>query len=157
MTRHEFMRSVDGFQSLSNDDLAIIETFSKEKEFQQGERLFKEGDAADYLWVVRKGTLDLRFDLPGRETSEENTLSTIRENQIIGWSSLVPPYKYRLSAYCASRQCHAVMIEKDKLLGFLKENPKIGYPVFSAMLRLVGKRFQKLKDSAYDIPLSKIE
>jgi CRP-like cAMP-binding protein len=157
MARLEFLRSVDGFQSLSDDQLAVIDSFCSEKEFQHGDRLFKDGDVASYLWLVNEGMVDLRFDLPGRETSEENTLLSIRENRIIGWSSLLPPYKYKLSAYCASSRCQTVMIEQKKLLEFLKENPKIGYPVFSAMLRLVGRRFQWLKDSAGDAPLSKTE
>ena len=40
------------------------------------------------------------------------------------------------------------MIERQKLLAYLKENPKSGYQVFSAMLRVVGRRFERLQASA---------
>ena len=153
----ELLRTVEAFQTLSDDDLAVIEAFCTQKKFRYGDRLFKDGDAATNLWVVAEGLIDLRFDLPGRETSEESTLSSVSENKIIGWSSLVPPYKYKLSAYCASNQCSAVMIEREQLLKFVSENPKIGYQVLSAILQVVGRRFQRLQGSADDAPLAPVK
>ena len=151
----EFLRSVDGFESLSDDQLALCESFSKEKTFQQGEQLFKDGEAAGYLWVAKEGAIDLRFDLPGRETSEDNTILSIQAQRVFGWSSLMPPHKYRLSAYCASGLCRVEMIDTEKLMAFLLENPNIGYQVLSSVLRAVGRRFERLRDSADDAPFFK--
>ena len=147
MTRIEFLRSNDSFQSLSDAQLAVIDSFCTEQEFRQGDRLFKDGETVDYLWLVREGTIDLRVDLPARKTSKEDTILSIRENRILGWSGFFPPYAYKLSGYCASSQCQVVMIERNKFLEYLKENPKVGYPVLSSILQLVGSRFQKLKEA----------
>jgi len=62
-------------------------------EFTNGQRLFKDGNPAKSLWVIAEGMVDLRFELPARKTSDERTISTLAENQILGWSSLIPPYK----------------------------------------------------------------
>jgi CRP-like cAMP-binding protein len=141
------VRRVETFQSLSDDELSAISKLTNEKQYVFGDRLFKDGDPATHLWVVKEGIIDLRFDLPGRETSEESTLSSIGENKIIGWSSLVPPYKYKLSAYCASARCKVLVIEREILREFLNSHPKTGYQVMAAMLRVVGRRFQRLQDS----------
>ena len=87
----ELLKRVDAFCALSDDELSVIDGFCTRKKFIHGMRLFKDGDAADHLWVVENGLIDLRFDLPDSETSEESTLSSVSENNIIGWSSLVTP------------------------------------------------------------------
>jgi len=151
----ELLSLVEVFQALNDDNLAAIEAFCTQNNFRLGEQLFKDGDTATHLWVVAEGLIDLRFDLPGRKTSEESTLSSVSENKIIGWSSLVPPFKYKLSAYCASKKCSAVMIEREQLLKFLSENPETGYQVLAAMLQVVGRRFQRLQELTNEAPLSR--
>lgn len=144
----EFLKQVEAFHLLEDETLKVIETFCSHLQFQQGDRLFKEGDAAAHLWVVMEGVVDLRFEIPGRETSPESTISSVSENNILGWSSLVQPYLYKLSAYCDSPCCRVLLIDRQHLLAYLKENPKSGYLIFSAMLRLVGKRFDRLQTLA---------
>lgn len=150
----EQLRQVETFQSLSEDELAEIARFAREKRFAYGDRLFKDGDDAIHLWVVKEGIIDLRFDLPGRETTEESTLSSVTPDKIIGWSSLVPPHKYKLSAYCASSQCRVLVLDREELRDFLTSHPKTGYQVMSAMLRVVGRRFQRLQGDSDAAPLS---
>jgi len=143
----EELRQVEIFQSLSDNELSEIAQLTAEKRFAYGDQLFKDGESATHLWIVEEGIIDLRFDLPGRETSEESTLSTVTANKIVGWSSLVPPYKYKLSAYCASRQCRVLAIEREALRDYLTRHPKTGYSVMAGMLRVVGKRFHRLQGS----------
>ncbi|MBC2713742.1 MAG: cyclic nucleotide-binding domain-containing protein [Desulfobacteraceae bacterium] len=157
MVAIELLKQVEVFQSLSDDELSAIGKLTTENQFAYGDRLFKDGDSATHLWIVEEGIIDLRFDLPGRETSEESTLSTISANKIIGWSSLVPPYKYKLSAYCASSRCRVQVIDREPLREFLTKHPKTGYQVMSAMLRVVGRRFQRLQGASDDAPLAPVK
>jgi len=157
MAHLELLKKVEGFQDLSDDELSVIESFCKEKQYSHGDRLFKDGNSASHLWIVKEGLIDLRFDLPGRETSEESTLSSVQQNKIIGWSSLVKPYKYKLSAYCASSACSVVMIDREKLLDYLRDNQKIGYHLLSEMLRVVGKRFQQLQGAGDEAAFSPVK
>ncbi|MGD9137365.1 MAG: hypothetical protein PVH42_11415 [Desulfobacterales bacterium] len=41
---------------------------------RQETRLFGKGETAGYLWIVREGQVDLRFDFPGLASTEENTI-----------------------------------------------------------------------------------
>jgi len=152
MAAIDVLKQVDAFQSLNDDELSEIDQWITEKRCAYGDRLFKDGDVATCLWIVEEGTIDLRFDLPGRETSEESTLSSISANNVIGWSSLVPPYKYKLSAYCASSQCKVLVMERKPFREYLAKHPKIGYRVMSVMLQVVGRRFQKLQGSSDEPP-----
>lgn len=153
----ELLKRVEAFSALSDEELSAINRFCARKKFIHGMRLFKDGDNADYLWVVEKGLIDLRFDLPERKTSEESTISSVSGKNIIGWSSLVPPHRYRLSAYCASDECAMVMIESGHLLEFMKNNPGAGYKVLSAILKIVGNRFESLRETADEAPFSPVK
>jgi len=84
----------------------------------------------------------------GRATSEESTLSSISENNVIGWSSLISPYTYKLSAYCASSRCKVLVINRKPLHAYLTKHPKIGYRVMSVLLQVVGHRFQKIQGAS---------
>ena len=153
----ELLKRVDAFCALSDEELSVIDAFCTRKKFYHGMNMFKDGDMANNLWVVENGLIDLRFDLPARETSEESTLSSVSKNNIIGWSSLVPPYRYKLSAYCASDECTVVMVERDRLLEFMKDNPGAGYKVLSAILKVVGNRFERLRETADEASFSPAE
>ena len=71
----EFFKNVEIFKSLNNEQLAEIIKCGQEDEFQHETRLFEKGENAAYLWIVREGRVELRFDFPGLASSEENKLS----------------------------------------------------------------------------------
>lgn len=144
----EILRHTEAFESLNEKELAPIAELSSIHEFSNGQHLFKDGQSAESLWVISEGMIDLRFELPARKTSDEQTLFTQAENRIIGWSSLIPPYKYKLSAYCVSRKCRVMAVDAGQLMEYFRQNPGIGYRVLSGMIRVVGKRFQQLQASA---------
>ena len=77
MSGLDFLEKVDIFKGLDQDQLNAVHKGGREKEYHYGDRLFAEGENADRIWLVVDGQVDLRFDLPGRPTSEENTIFSI--------------------------------------------------------------------------------
>jgi len=148
MISFDFLAEVEVFQGLDNEQLTEIEKCCHEEEFKFDTKLMAEGEDAIHLWVVREGRVDLRFDHPGLTSSEENTISSISKAGAFGWSSFVPPYKYRLSGYCASRSCKLIKIEKECLINLFQKDPSIGYVVMSSMASVVSRRFHRLQEEA---------
>lgn len=148
MTSLDFLRRVEVFKGLIDSQLAAFKDHCREMEFRQNEKLFSEGDDASCLWIVNEGRVDLRFDLPDRSTSTKNTISSVSEFNTFGWSSLVAPHKYRLSAYCATKSCKVVQIEREQLVSLFKQDSKTGYLVMSNLVEIIGQRFRRLQDSA---------
>jgi NADP-reducing hydrogenase subunit HndB len=157
MTSLEFLRNVEGLKGLIDNKLAGIQDHCHEKQYRYDEKLFDEGDEASCLWIVKEGQVDLRFDLPNRPTSAKNTISSMSKYMTFGWSGLVAPYKYRLSAYCATEFCTVIQIEREKLLKIFEEDSKIGYVVMSNLVEIIGKRFHQLQDSAWISPYASIK
>ncbi|MCF8110248.1 MAG: cyclic nucleotide-binding domain-containing protein [Desulfobacteraceae bacterium] len=136
------------FRSLRDEEIGRIAEFGTIEKLEKDQRLFREGESADSLRIVASGEIDLRFELPAKDTTEAQTVSTLSATGILGWSSLVPPYRYKLSAYCASDACEVIRINGEDFLEHLKNNPELGYRVLSAMIRVVGNRFEHLQARA---------
>ncbi len=144
----DFLRQVDVFKGLTDSQLAGLEDHCREMEFRQNDKLFSEGDDSTCLWIVKEGRVDLRFELPDRMTSTKNTISAISEFMTFGWSSLVAPHKYRLSAYCATNSCRVFQITREELEKYFTRDSKTGYRVMSNLVEIIGYRFRQLQDSA---------
>lgn len=144
----DFLRQVDVFKGLTDSQLTGLEDHCREMDFRQNDKLFSEGDDVSCLWIVKEGRVDLRFDLPDRPTSTKNTISAISEYMTFGWSSLVAPHKYRLSAYCATNSCRVFQIDREALEQNFNRDSQAGYLVMSNLVEIIGYRFSQLQDAA---------
>ena len=157
MVSLDFLKTVDIFKGLNDHQLNQLLAGGNQKEYQSGNRLFAEGQDSDRIWIVTAGRVDLRFDLPGRATSEQNTIFSITAGNTLGWSSFVPPFKYKLSAYCATRSCKILQIKKEYLLNLFEEDVRMGYLVVSNLAAVASTHFHRLQKSATATPLALVK
>jgi CRP-like cAMP-binding protein len=152
MTSIDLIRSIAAFKGMSEDQLEALRSRSTEVVFERAQKLFTEGDDATDFWVVVEGRVDLRFELPGRKTSADHTVSSVQERRrtteanYLGWSCFVPPHKMRLSAYCVSDTCKVVKIAKDDLLELFTADPEMGYTFMTFLVKVVGFRFHQFQN-----------
>lgn len=152
-----FLEKVDIFKGFSKGQLNTVNKGGKKKEYVYGDRLFAEGEDADRIWLVIEGQVDLRFDLPGRQTSEENTVFSITAAQTLGWSSFVPPFKYALSAYSATKSCKILQIAKDYLLECFEKDPRMGLMFMANVASIASMHFDQLQESATVSPAARVK
>jgi CRP/FNR family transcriptional regulator, cyclic AMP receptor protein len=67
----------------------------REASLEVGEALIQEGHAADHFYILLDGSIDLFARL--RE-QDEQWIQMIHPGEMIGWSWLVPPYRWALGA-----------------------------------------------------------
>ena len=142
----DFLENVEVFKELNDDQLTEVQQHCQEAKFSSGDKIFGTGEDPKYLWIVLEGQVALQWELPGRSALPETTISRLSETMIFGWSSLVPPHKYRLSAYCATRTCKVIKVERDALTKLFAQDAQIGYKVMTNLLSVVGSRFLNLQD-----------
>jgi CRP-like cAMP-binding protein len=152
MATLEFLRTVGLFNGLNDSEIGQLEPFFSEKEYFIGERIFQggqsigTGEMATHLYVLEEGEVAIRFDLPMRESDEESTIATVEPGKCFGWSALVPPHRYTLSAYCASERAKAIAMKRDELVEVFEKNPRIGYVVMANLTRVIAKRCFSFQD-----------
>lgn len=148
----EFLRQVGLFKGLEDDDLLRLQACCQERVANRDERIFQgggakgEGDHARFVYVLVTGEIALRFDLPMRETGADTTVLVIEPGKSFGWSALVPPYRYSLSAYCTSTTAKMLAFKRECLLSLFDEFPKIGYVIMTNLGKVISKRFFGLQE-----------
>ena len=148
MLELDFLKNVRVFHDLNDEQLKKILSGCKEKEYKHNERLFKEGEKAQYIWMVIEGQVDIRFELPGRDTSPVTTLYTETPRKTFGWSSFVPPYEYILSAYCSSQKCRLAQLEKEYLFKLFNSDSEMGYILMSNLAGVMSLRFHDIQTAS---------
>jgi CRP-like cAMP-binding protein len=142
----DFLDKVQIFQGLNHEQLTDVITYCEEAEFEPGTKLFAQGEDAAYLWIVKDGLVDLRFDIAGSKSSQEQTISSIPEAGAFGWSSFTSPNKYRLSGYCTDVACKLIKVDREGLRQLFEKDPDIGYVVISNVAAVVGTRFHEFQE-----------
>jgi CRP-like cAMP-binding protein len=144
----DFLDKVQIFEGLNHEQLAEIIKYCEEAEYQSETRIFEQGNEAVYLWIVKEGQVDLRFEVPGSASSQEHTISSISEAGAFGWSSFTSPNQYRLSGYCSGKRCKLVKVKREGLRQLFDRDAHAGYVVMSNVAAVVGTRFHEFQEEA---------
>ena len=142
MVIKEKIASLEIFKGLSQEETGEIARLCEEVIFQDGDRVLSEGERAEYFFILEQGSVDLRFELPHRETSKDMTVTTIKPGECFGWSAMVSPYKATLSCYSAGNS-KAIRIRGDEILGLCEKNNHIGFIFMQNLAALIGDRLTK--------------
>lgn len=142
LAHSELLRGFGPIQIERFEDLATIITV------EAGIELFKSGDYAQHLYVTLDGEVELSMDVPewwGIDTPHRK-VSTAKAGQIFGWSALVEPFVYSLTAVCVTDATLA-RFEGSQLADLSVRDPHIGYRLLSQVLKVVSGRFHTLAEA----------
>ena len=103
---------------------------------QAGAWLFREDGPADFFYLLRHGTVTLEMRAPGREPLIVDTLA---DGDILGWSWLMPPYRWSMDAR-AQTLVRVVALDAVCLRGKLDSDPALGYELIRRFVPVMGRR-----------------
>ncbi len=86
------------FAGMDSVVLGLLAGCATNAHYQPDQYLFRVGDSADYFYVLRRGRVRLELSGPGRGSL---TLQTFQRGDVLGWSWLVPPYRWEVDAKAA--------------------------------------------------------
>lgn len=106
-----------------------------------GDVLFSLGSEAKHLFLVERGlvTLTMPMQVAGRE--EDVLIEERGPGQTLGWSSLIPPHRFILTAR-VSVESELLSFARDRLLEHFHEHPEVGYAISRNVAAIVGQRLQ---------------
>jgi CRP-like cAMP-binding protein len=126
------------FKGLDQASLELIAGCGQNTVFDAGEYLFREGDQADTFYMVRHGRVMVQTFVPGRGAV---TLDTVDEGDIVGWSWLFPPYRWRFDAR-ALDLVRAVAFDGACLRGKCADDHDFGYGLFLRFSQVIVDRLE---------------
>lgn len=106
-----------------------------------GGSLFRLGDPADRLFLTERGRIRLTLPMMVRGREEDILIEEKAPGETVGWSALVPPYRFTLSA-TAPLETEVIALPRDALCTFFESSPEVGFKICLSLAILVGQRLQ---------------
>jgi len=106
-----------------------------------GATLFRLGDPADRLFLAERGRIRLTLPMQVRGREEDILIEEKTPGQTVGWSALIPPYRFTLSA-TAPVESEVIALPREALRDYFETSPAAGYRIASNLAAVVGHRLQ---------------
>jgi len=135
------------FRDLDPAFIRFIAGCGRNVRFDAGPYLFREGDEADYFYLLRHGRVALEIAAPGRPAL---TIQTLHEGDIVGASWLVPPYRWSFDAR-ALELTRAVALDAGCLRGKCAEDHELGYELMRRFVPVMLERLQATRLQLLDL------
>jgi CRP-like cAMP-binding protein len=126
---------------------SILAELGRVRHYGVGETLFRAGDEAIELGILRQGRVALRVLVPERG---ETTILTVEPGDIVAWSSVVPPFRCTSTAV-AIEPVELVAWEGAALRGILRSDCRLASVVYPRLLAAVARRLLGTREQLLDL------
>jgi len=141
LAEHEF------FRGLNADDITLFTECASNVRFEAGEYVFREGQPADQFYAVRNGRVALEVYVPGRGGV---TIQTVGPGDVLGWSWLLPPYRWQFDAR-AVEQTRALSFDGKCIRNKCETDPRLGYELMKRLAHVFTQRLEATRLQLLDV------
>jgi CRP-like cAMP-binding protein len=103
-----------------------------------GTLIFKQGEVAEYLYVVVDGEVNIRFK---PDDGPELIVARVRPEGVVGWSAALGSPNYTSSAICAT-DCQMLRISGQDLRELCIQYPDIGSLLLERLAIVIAERLR---------------
>jgi CRP/FNR family transcriptional regulator, cyclic AMP receptor protein len=138
---HPFMKGLDP------NFMAVLARGATEFTVQAGQFIFREGEEADKIYLVRRGKVALEVHTPNRGAI---IIQTLGEGDLLGWSWFVPPYRKRFDAR-ATELVRGIVLDGSFVRAKCEENHNLGYELIKRLTQVISQRLQGTRMQLLDL------
>lgn len=132
----QYLQSHKVFSELGSDALKVLVDHVEERSVAAGDLLFRQEDAAEQFFILLDGSIEV--EVPSI-MGPALVVQTLGNDEILGWSWLIPPYKWTFEA--KARQDSKVLVFDGKaLLQYCEEHNNFGYELMKRFTALMSER-----------------
>jgi CRP-like cAMP-binding protein len=102
--------------------------------FKADELIFREGEEANHFYLIREGKVSLEVFVPGRGRL---IVQTLGGGDILGWSWLVPPYRWMFDGR-AAEVTRAIVLDGKCLRDKCEADHELGYELLKRVTAVLG-------------------
>ena len=124
------------FAGFRDDQLDTLTAHATEQAFPRGAILFTQDQDADSFFIVREGRILVEIPSLYGPPLEVQTLGA---DEVLGWSWLIPPYKWTFAAK-AEQDSRVLVFDGKALLDRCEANPEFGYALMKRFAGLMSER-----------------
>lgn len=135
------------FQDISKDDLEFIAGCGKNVIFNEKEMIARPGNPADKFYLIRQGHAALILEIP---PFKPFIYQTIGENEILGLSWLIPPYRWTVAVQ-AMQTLKAIEIDGACIREKCEKNPILGFKLMKHLVQILVSREEAARLHLLDV------
>jgi len=135
------------FHGMDAPFLDVVSHKASERRFETGDLLVEEGNVADAFHLLQHGKVALEVTAPDRP---RRTIQTIGRGEVLGWSWLVPPYRWAFDAR-ALKPTHSIVLDAEVLRRALASHPEAGYKFVMRLLAVIAERLENTRLQLLDL------
>lgn len=109
--------------------------------------LFQQGEDATHFYLIQKGKVAIELSSPPRGILSIQTLS---EGDLLGWSWLYPPYRWRFDAL-ATEDVQVITFESQSLREAMVKDHELGYVIMKEVIKSMGQRLESSRLQLLDM------
>lgn len=125
----------------------VVAGCARNERYDAGQPIFAEGGRADRFYLIRRGSVALDIDIPGREPL---VVETLHDGDIMGWAWLVPPYRWTTSAR-ATAPTRLISLDGACLRGKCETDNTLGYAMHRRFLPVIAERLAATRLRLIDV------
>jgi CRP-like cAMP-binding protein len=141
LERHPFL------EGIRPDLLALMTGCAKNRRFDTGEYVTRESEEADHFFLIRTGKVAAQIR---GSTGEPVTIHTLGRGDVVGWSWLVAPHRYRYDTV-ATETTTAFELDGRCLREKCEANSELGYELLKRVSANLARRIEDLQLQLVDV------
>lgn len=135
------------FRDFDDEALDLIAGCGRNAIFPAGRLIFREGDPADTVYILRRGDVAIEVAAPGKGAL---IVESLHEGDVVDWSWLVPPRR-AMSDARAVTDVGAIGLDATCVLKKCDEHPSLGYQMFKLWLPHLARRVRAQRLQLLDL------
>jgi CRP/FNR family cyclic AMP-dependent transcriptional regulator len=137
----ETLKYSELFDHLGKEQLRKIAPRCCGDNYREGAVIFKEGDEAREIFVLTEGMVALEMEIqpvPNRPAIPM-AVEVVGKNEIFGWSALIEPYRYTLTARCMVPST-VLAINGEMFQKVMADDTELGLAVMKRLTEIIAMR-----------------
>lgn len=142
----DYLRSHTIFSDLDPAHIETLAEHAQEKAFAAGDLLFRQADSAEHFYILMDGSIQV--DVPSI-MGPALVVQTLGTDQVLGWSWLIPPYKWTFEAKALS-DSKVLVFDGKALLQQCENDNTFGYALMKRFTGLMSERLHAARMKMMD-------
>lgn len=134
-------------EGLKPELIAALTGCAKNRKYEAGEYLTREGEPAEHFFLLRGGRAALRIH---HASVGGLTIQTVGPGGVVGWSWLIAPHRYRFDAQ-ALEPVTVIEFDGKCLREKCEENMALGYELFKRVSEALLERIDAMHLQLLDV------
>ncbi len=141
LAEHPFLKG------LEPNHIKILAGCASNVRFDVGQFILREGEDANNFYIIRHGKVAIELFAAERGAI---TIQTIGEGEILGWSWLIPPYRWRFDAR-AIEITRAIALDGKCLRTKCEQDHNLGYELLKHFAHVIALRMEATRLQLLDV------